>query len=159
MEKTRLEIMANDLLNTYRVPEILKALGDGLMQRAADELYGGTEARAMRNKDAMVVYEAAAKAKIKDLCPGCNGISDEITKGVFKCRDCSGLWNHATEPMSRAAALRMVKLDEWFCDKHGAAIESPSTFYFDFTIQYANGENSRIHGWADTETKKVTQIG
>jgi len=159
MEKTRLENTVNELLNSHRAHEILTALGNGLAQRAADDLYGGKEARADRNREAMVVWEAAAKAQIKDLCPGCNGISQEITKGLFKCATCSGIWNHSDQPISRTAALRIVKLDEWFCDKNGAALESPSTFYFDLTIKYANGETSRAHGWADTETKKITQIG
>lgn len=84
------------------------------------------------------------KESCYDLCPACNGPDKIVLPGrVKQCADCGGLYGHTTYDV----ICKYVRVNDM-------AANCRDQFYFDF--QYAD---TRIHGWACADTKKVVQWG
>ena len=82
-------------------------------------------------------------------CPACGGDSYPTTidgVNVFRCQSCSGVHGAVK---SLAEVSRIVKM-EWA----NGEISIENTRYFDL-----EWPGSRVHGWYDTVSGKVTQIG
>ena len=86
------------------------------------------------------------KESVYDLCPACNSSNNTKLLGNIKqCADCGGLYGRTV----RETALKYVNLDQM-------AANARDQFYFDFT--WIPNE-TRVHGWACADTKKVIQWG
>ena len=85
-------------------------------------------------------------------CPACNGKRRKATNqsGVYECARCGAIYGECYKGDSYA----LVR--PWF--KTETDIPSERIRYFDFTVLGSDGI-SRRHGWFDTETRQIVQIG
>jgi hypothetical protein len=93
------------------------------------------------------------------LCPGCNGdgiLTDDPQ--VKRCRSCGGVFTDRRMPVTFEQAMKFVALHLDMLPTAGAE----GQFYFDLDI-CTNWKGqacvARIHGWADTKTRRVVQFG
>lgn len=91
-------------------------------------------------------------------CPGCSGagvLTDDPQ--VLKCESCGGIFTNPAEPIYRTAAWKFVALGQPMLANAG----DDGQFYFDLNI--IDGPDgfkaTRVHGWADTKTRRVVQFG
>jgi len=94
------------------------------------------------------------------MCPGCNGhgvMTDDPQ--VSRCESCGGVFTpDRTMPITMQQAFRFVRMDAMMLTDAGP----DGQFYFDFFIATEwkdKPEIARVHGWADTKTKRVVQFG
>lgn len=93
-------------------------------------------------------------------CPGCSGagiLTDDPQ--VLKCTRCSGLFTADWDmPLTFDQACRIVRLNQNMLPNAGA----DGSFYFDLAVETewkGKREVARVHGWADSKTKRVVQFG
>lgn len=87
-------------------------------------------------------------------CPACGGKRharyDETKIGlmdVYRCKKCGAVHGQCYKGDSYS-----IVLPYW----HQG--ESADTFYYDLTVLGSDGV-TRSHGWADTTTKRIVQVG
>ena len=77
-------------------------------------------------------------------CPACSSINHEVLNyGIKKCVDCGAIYGKTD-----------ISVAAQYINTNKMIPNSSDQFYFDFTI---NGQ--RMHGWADCDSKAVTQWG
>ena len=83
-------------------------------------------------------------------CPACGGRSHEqVATQVYRCRRCQAL--HGT--VYRGELSQYVVL-EWA----SGPVPPDRERYFDFTVLGSSGV-TRVHGWYDVESRRLTQVG
>jgi len=101
----------------------------------------------------------AAVMEAVPTCPGCSSegvLSDDPQ--VYRCTGCRGVFALADAPITFDQALKFVALHLPMMANAGA----DGQFYFDLmlsTTWKGEAEVGRVHGWADTKTKRVVQFG
>lgn len=83
-------------------------------------------------------------------CPACNGRRHEqLATQVYRCRRCGAL--HGTVYRGELNQYVIMRLAP-------QPVPAERERYFDFTVLGSDGV-SRVHGWYDTATRLVTQVG
>ena len=88
------------------------------------------------------------------LCPACSADGIDIYDNIRECRLCKAIFSTKENPIPIDFAILLVKLDE-----RGENNDNYPPNYFDFFIKHSDGTVKRIHGWYNTTTKRVVQIG
>jgi len=84
-------------------------------------------------------------------CPSCNGKRRKATNvpGVFECRRCGALYGQCYRGDSYALVFPIMV---------PKPIPPERCRYFDLTVLGSDGVTRR-HGWFDTETRRIVQVG
>ena len=88
-------------------------------------------------------------------CPACsaaNYSADHDSKGVCTCRECGGIYT--TRPIYTGESYEYVLHTHWATGD----VPSERTRYFDL-VHFGSAAPTRVHGWYDTKTRAVVQIG
>ena len=90
------------------------------------------------------------------LCPGCDGAGVPTDDPqVLRCERCGGIFTKQNQPITIDQALKFV----WMFAPMQANAGPEGQFMFDLDIMDRLGKRRRMHGWADRNTKRVTQWG
>lgn len=90
-------------------------------------------------------------------CPGCDGqgvFTDDPQ--VLRCANCRGVFTSGV--ITQEQAIKFVRFQLPMLANAGA----DGAFFFDFMIGRDDDSvlpAQRVHGWADTKTKRVVQFG
>lgn len=84
-------------------------------------------------------------------CPACNGKRRNPTAqaGVFECRRCGAIYGDCTKGDSYALVSPVMT---------PSPVPPERCRYYDLTVLGSDGV-ARRHGWFDTETRRIVQIG
>ena len=96
------------------------------------------------------------------VCPGCSGpgvLTDDPQ--VLRCTKCDGVFTDPKQPITPEQAIKFVRIQLPMATMR--TFGRRTAFYFDLDIVESAGAGlnsvTRVHGWANRETKQVVQWG
>jgi len=88
-------------------------------------------------------------------CPACSSDQIDIANGIRQCRSCNGIFTTRENsiPLNKAVEIVNIrKMEEGRTDPY-------HNQYFDFYIEHPDFTITRVHGWFNNITRRVTQFG